>query len=42
MILIECDYGLDSDVVENYLREIKIIDMSKYMDNDNPRIKFIN
>lgn len=38
---LKCDNRLDADIIETYLRDQKIIDISKYMDEKNPRIRFI-
>ena len=37
-----CEYGIDYDLVEKYLRDQQIIDVRKYMDENNPRIRFID
>ena len=37
-----CDYGLEVDIVLQYLRDNNIIDVGKYMDDKNPVIRFIN
>ena len=38
---LNCYYGFDLDITDKYLREQKIIDVRKYMDIKNPRIRFI-
>ena len=38
---LNCNYGFDLDITDKYLREQKIIDVRKYMDIKNPRIRFI-
>ena len=38
---LNCEYGLESDAMEIYLRKQQIIDVRKYMDDNNPRIRFI-
>ena len=37
-----CEYGKDFDLVELFLKHQKIIDVRKYMDENNPRIRFID
>ena len=37
-----CHYGKDSDLVEKFFKNEEIIDVRKYMDENNPRIRFIN
>ena len=39
---LNCDYGLDEEVFEKYLKNQGVIDVRKYMDDDNPRIRFID
>ena len=39
---LNCDYGLDVDLVEKYLRDQEIVDIRKYIDDNNPRIRFID
>ena len=39
---LECNYGLDVELVEQFLRDQEIIDVRKYMDENNPRIRFID
>ena len=36
-----CDYGIDSDITETFLRAQQTIDIRKYMDEENQRIRFI-
>ena len=36
-----CDYGKDFDLVEQFVRDQQIIDVRNYMDENNPRIRFI-
>ena len=36
-----CDYGIDSDITETFLRAQQTIDVRKYMDEENQRIRFI-
>ena len=38
---LKCDYGDIGDLIEKYLTAQKIIDVRKYMDDKNPKIKFI-
>ena len=38
---LNCEHGLESDALEIYLRKQQIIDVRKYMDDNNPRIRFI-
>ena len=38
---VRCDYGLEAEVVFEYLRDNKIIDVRKYIDDNNPVIRFI-
>ena len=38
---LNCDYGVNLNVFEKYLKDQKVIDVRKYMDNNNPRIRFI-
>ena len=37
---LNCDYGLDVDLTENYLRIQNVINVQKFMDENNPRIRF--
>ena len=37
-----CDYGVDYDLVEQFFKDEEIIDVRKYMDDENPRIRFID
>ena len=39
---LNCKYGEESQILENYLREIQNIDVKKYVNNDYPRIKFMD
>lgn len=39
---LRCDYGSEADLVLQYLKDNKIIDVNKYMDDNNPVIRFIN
>ena len=39
---LNCNYGVDADLVENFFRIQKVIDVRKYMDEKNPRIRFID
>ena len=39
---LDCDYGQELDLFEEYLKIQKIIDVTKYMDENNPRIRLIN
>lgn len=38
---LKCDYGKDVDLTEEYLKKQGTIDVRKYMDPNNPRIRFI-
>ena len=38
---LNCSYGVDIELIEKYLRDQQIIDIRKYMDIKNPRIRFI-
>ena len=38
---LNCSYGPDLDLFETYLKNQKIIEVSKYLDEENPRIRFI-
>ena len=38
---LKCDYGDISELVENYLKALKIVDVRKYKDEKNPKIKFL-
>ena len=37
-----CEYGKDFDLIEQFFRKQKIIDVRKDMDENNPRIRFID
>lgn len=39
---LNCSYGVDAEVVEKYLKAQEVIDVRKYMNDDNPRIRFID
>ena len=39
---LKCDYGLDVEIIEQYLRNQEIIDIRRYMNAKNPNIRFIN
>ena len=39
---LKCDYGGDMGLLETYLKNQKVIDVNKYMDDNNPRIRFID
>ena len=39
---LNCNYGVDADLVEDFFRIQKVIDVRKYMDENNPRIRFID
>ena len=39
---LNCDYGDIGDIIERYLKAQKIVDARKYIDENNPKIKFIN
>ena len=39
---LNCNYGIDADLVEKFLRAQQIIDITKYIDDNNPRIRFID
>ena len=39
---LNCKYGEESQIIEKYLREIQTINVEKYMNNDYPRIKFMD
>lgn len=39
---LNCNYGVDAEIVEKYLKAQQVIDVRKYIDNDNPRIRFID
>ena len=38
---LKCDYGDIADIVENYLKAVQTLDVTKFKDDDNPKIKFI-
>jgi len=38
---LNCNYGLDVEIVEQYLRNQGIINIRKYMNEKNPSIRFI-
>jgi len=35
-----CEYGLDVELTENYLKRQNVINVQKFMDENNPRIRF--
>ena len=37
-----CEYGPDLDLFEKYLKDQGVIDVRNYMDEDNPRIRFVD
>ena len=39
---LKCDYGDVGDIIEKYLKAQKVVDARKYIDENNPKIKFIN
>ena len=39
---LNCGHGSDLELFETYLKNQKIIDVNKYMDDNNPRIRFID
>ena len=39
---VRCDYGYESDLVYNYLKGEKVINVNNYMDENNPSIRFID
>ena len=39
---LNCNHGIDINLIENYLKDQNIIDIRKYMDDNNPRIRFID
>lgn len=39
---LNCEYGDFGDLVEKYLKAQKTVDVRKYKDENNPKIKFIN
>ena len=39
---LNCNYGVDYDLVEQFFKDEGIIDVRKYMDDENPRIRFID
>ena len=39
---LSCEYGEESIIIEKYLKEIQNIDVKKYVNNDYPRIKFMD
>ena len=38
---LKCDYGDFGEIVETYLKAVKTVDVSKFKDEKNPKIKFI-
>jgi hypothetical protein len=38
---LKCDYGNIQDLIEKYLKAQKTVDVRKYKDENNPKIKFI-
>jgi 2',3'-cyclic-nucleotide 2'-phosphodiesterase (5'-nucleotidase family) len=38
---LNCDYGDIRDLIEKYLKAIKTVDVTKFKDENNPKIKFI-
>ena len=38
---LNCNYGPDLEIANRYLRDQKVIDVRKFKDNNNPRIRFI-
>ena len=38
---LKCDYGDIAGIVENYLKAVKTLDVGKFKDVNNPKIKFI-
>ena len=38
---LNCGFGSELDLFENYLRTLEVIDVRKYMDENNPRIRLI-
>ena len=39
---LNCEYGQELDLFLKYLKDQQIIDVRKYMDENNPRIRFID
>ena len=39
---LNCNYGVDAEIVEKYLKDQQVIDVRKYIDDNNPRIRFID
>ena len=39
---LNCDYGDIQDLIEKYLKAIKTVDVTKFKDENNPKIKFIS
>ena len=39
---LNCDYGQELDLFETYLKNQQVVDVRKYMDDNNPRIRFID
>jgi 2',3'-cyclic-nucleotide 2'-phosphodiesterase (5'-nucleotidase family) len=39
---LNCNHGKELDLALNFLREQKLIDVRKYMDDNNPRIRFVD
>lgn len=38
---LNCNYGPDLEIANRYLRDQKVIDVRKFKDNNNPRIRFV-
>lgn len=38
---LNCNYGPDLDIANRYLRDQKVIDVRKFKDKNNPRIRFV-
>ena len=38
---LKCDYGDFGEIVETFLKAVKTVDVSKFKDEKNPKIKFI-
>ena len=39
---LNCEYGQELDLLEKYLKNQQIVDVRKYLDDNNPRIRFID
>ena len=39
---LNCDYGEIQDLIEQYLKAINTVDVTKFKDENNPKIKFIS